>query len=77
MTRRVEAAYSRQRNALRFPPLPHPRDVVADLIVACVVAHADKLPRFWVGAVRLPITTVVVAGVPITMEISKIRQQRA
>src|SRR5262249_28039483 len=44
---RIEAAYGRQCPALRFPLTPHARDVVAYLIVACVVAHAEKLPRFW------------------------------
>src|SRR5215510_4184362 len=28
--------------ALRFPLASHPRDVVADFIVACVVAHAPS-----------------------------------
>src|SRR5262249_39640195 len=54
----VETAHSRQRPTLRFPLAPHPRDVVANFVVASVVAHAVKLP---------PITTV--AGVPITTTI--------
>jgi len=51
---------------LRFPLTPHARDVVADFIVACVVAHADKLPPITTIA-GVPITTVEVAGVAIVI----------
>jgi len=50
--------------SVRFPLAPHPRDVVTDFIVACVVAHADKLPPITTVA-GVPITTVEVAGVAI------------
>jgi hypothetical protein len=43
-----------------------PSDVVADLIVASVVAHADKLPPITTVA-RVPITTIGVAGVAIVI----------
>src|SRR5262249_12000012 len=43
-----------------------PSDVVADFIVACVVAHADKLPPIRTVA-GVPITTVEVAGVAIVI----------
>ena len=49
---------------LLFPIATHPRDVVANFIVACVVAHADKLPPITIVA-GVPITTVEVAGVAI------------
>jgi hypothetical protein len=49
---------------LCFPLTPHPRDVVTDFIVACVVADADKLPPITTVA-GVPITTVEVAGVAI------------
>jgi hypothetical protein len=38
----VKAPHSRQRSALRLPLLSHPRDVVADFVVACVVAHCSE-----------------------------------
>jgi hypothetical protein len=31
----------RWRSALCFPLAPHPRDVVADFVISCVVAHAS------------------------------------
>src|SRR5262249_30191514 len=52
--------------SVRFPLAPHPRDVVTDFIVACVVAHADKLPPITTVA-GVPITTVEVAGVAIVI----------
>ena len=51
---------------LLFPIATHPRDVVANFIVACVVAHADKLPPITTIA-GVPITTVEVAGVAIVI----------
>src|SRR5262245_23375294 len=39
----IEAAHSSQRISLRFPFAPHPRNVVADFIVACVVAHRSSV----------------------------------
>ena len=62
----IEAAHGRQCPTLRFPLTPHARDVVANLIVACVVAHADKLPPITTVA-GVPITTVEVAGVAIVI----------
>src|SRR5262245_16943363 len=52
--------------ALCFPLAAHTRDVVADFVVACVVAHADKLPPITTVA-GVPITTVEVAGVAIVI----------
>jgi hypothetical protein len=38
----VKAADGGQRVPLRFPLALHPRDVVADFVVACVIAHCPS-----------------------------------
>jgi hypothetical protein len=51
---------------LRFPFTPHAPYVVASFVIACLVAHADKLPPITTVA-GVPITTVEVAGVAIVI----------